>query len=132
MWDTIAEALAEKNQNVKDQLKKELPLLLSFVNVACSFFALQGLGTHKELLATLQFGLSLINAGGEGYFFLQKANADVKSSEIRADISLHKQNTELLSRLVTVLIEETRRLKSVLKKPILSIMQAGTLAAQKI
>lgn len=135
IWDRVEKMLSEKSENAKEQLKRILPLLIAVLNFACLSVAAQNSGIYEGALEGLKWlsqGLQTANSGAQSYFSYRKAEADVQSAEIKAKLDYHKQNAELLSRLVTTLIEETRRVKTTLKKPILSMIQAGTIAAQKI
>ncbi len=135
MWDWIAETLAEKNEAKQAQLKMILPLISFLLSTAASMKGMPGLKATPNLMNILDWlrgSLSTATTVGGRCFSMKKEWTAARTKEIQGHLEFHKQNTDLFSRLVDFSIQETKRLKSTIKKPIVSLMQAATLAAQKV
>lgn len=137
VWDKVCEILAEKTQSSKDQLKLVLPFMLFFFNIA---FTLLGYSaythfiSHSNLIAVLgglRTFLSVANQTGQSFLSIKKAEGDVNLVKIQGELKYHEQNADLLSRLVEFCIQESKQIKSNLKKPINTLLRATELAAQR-
>jgi len=132
-WDAVAEVIAEKNQNYKkEEIKKYLQQILPSLNFVLSCLGASALAHQAKGLTAFKDFLNFINGAGHTGSQISNAYATVETAKIDGKVQHHTQNTELFSRLLTDLIEEAKRVKTLTKKGAETAMQASTLAAQKI
>lgn len=137
MWDWITDTLAEKHEAYRDRLKLALPIIISTLSLAFSIAGSRFVATIQptDLVATLEQARGYIGFGAQGmssYLTIRKSLEEAKLPGLQAELKLHEQNTDLLTRLLDACIKEGRRMKSMIKKPINALMQASTLASQKV
>ncbi len=137
MWDWITDTLAEKHEAYRDRLKLALPIIISTLSLAFSIAGSRFVATMQptDLVVLLEKARGFIGVGAQGmssYLTIRKSWEEAKLPGLQAELKSLEQNTDLLTRLLDACIKEGRRMKSMVKKPINALMQATTLASQKV
>lgn len=133
MWDWISETLAEKNDAVKERLKLAFPIIISVLGLGFTIATSRTTQDPNAVKKILEGFQGFVRMGGQvisTVLSIQKGFDDARAPAIQGELEKSKQNLDLLSRLLDYCMKETRRIK--LKKPITALIQATTLAAQKV
>lgn len=137
MWDWITETIAEKHDAYRDRLKMALPVIVTTLSIAFSiasskFAANTAPIDVAKMVLQIQGAISVIAQGGNGYLAIKKGYDDAQLPGIQGELKKHEQSIDLYSRLLETFMRETKQIKSSIKKPINALMQATTLASQKV
>ncbi len=141
MWDWITRTLEEKNETHRERLKMVFPIMVSFLSLGFSIASPRYMASYmasiasSDLLKQLEQVQTLMGYGGSGvtaFLSIQKGFKEANLAGIQADLKAHEQTSDFLTRLLDYLMKETRRIKSSIKNPINKLIQAQTLATQKV
>ncbi len=137
MWDWITETIAEKHEAYRERLKMALPIIVATLSIAFSiasskFAANTAPIDVAKMVLQIQGAISVIAQGGNGYLSIKKGYDNAQLPAIQGELKKHEQSIDLFSRLLEIFMRETKQIKSSIKKPINALMQATTLASQKV
>ncbi|MGR3911957.1 MAG: hypothetical protein QRY71_01430 [Candidatus Rhabdochlamydia sp.] len=138
-WDRTLEYLLQNHSTAQDRLKTLAPMVFFLANTLLTSLSLRHHeaipASHQTLVSLLKqvpAGLSAVATLKDHYLKTIKSQSEMHIAQNAGQIKYHQDHVDLFTTLLDLSIQQTRSIKTNLKKPILSLIQANSTAAQKV